>query len=37
LHQRVAEAAWRDALKGSAAASRLRSMLREQRPSEVAA
>lgn len=37
LHQRVAEAAWRDALKGSAAASRVRALLRDVRPSEAAA
>ena len=28
-HQRVAEAAWRDALKGAAAASRVRDLIRE--------
>jgi hypothetical protein len=37
LHQRVAEAAWRDALKGSAAADRLRALLRDFRPTEAAA
>jgi transcriptional regulator with XRE-family HTH domain len=29
IHQRVAEAAWRDALKGSAAADRVRELIRE--------
>lgn len=29
LHQRVAEAAWREALKGSAAANRVRTLIRE--------
>jgi transcriptional regulator with XRE-family HTH domain len=29
VHQRVAEAAWRDALKGAEAASRLRALIRE--------
>ena len=37
LHQRVAEAAWRDALKGGAAATRLRAMLRDAQPTEAAA
>ncbi|MFC7474752.1 helix-turn-helix domain-containing protein [Dankookia sp. GCM10030260] len=37
LHQRVAEAAWRDALKGSAAAGRVRALLRDVRPTEAAA
>ena len=31
-HQRVAEAAWRDALKGGEAASRLRELIREHAP-----
>ena len=29
IHQRVAEAAWRDALKGAAAAERVRALIRE--------
>ncbi|MBK1661827.1 helix-turn-helix domain-containing protein [Paracraurococcus ruber] len=37
LHQRVAEAAWRDALKGTAAAARVRALLREAAPAEAAA
>ena len=37
LHQRVAEAAWRDALKGSAAATRVRALIRSVRPAEAAA
>jgi transcriptional regulator with XRE-family HTH domain len=37
LHQRVAEAAWRDALKGSAAATRVRALLRDVRPADAAA
>jgi hypothetical protein len=28
VHQRVAEAAWRDALKGAAAATRLRELIK---------
>jgi transcriptional regulator with XRE-family HTH domain len=35
-HQRVAEANWRDALKGAAAAARVRQMLAAARPAEVA-
>lgn len=31
-HQRVAEAAWRDALKGSEAAARIRALIREHGP-----
>jgi transcriptional regulator with XRE-family HTH domain len=37
LHQRVAETAWRDALKGTAAATRVRALLRSVRPADVAA
>ena len=37
LHQRVAETAWRDALKGSAAANRVRALVREVRQTEAAA
>lgn len=37
LHQRVAEAAWREALKGSAAAARVRALIRDVRPAEAAA
>ncbi|TCZ55440.1 Scr1 family TA system antitoxin-like transcriptional regulator [Roseicella aquatilis] len=32
IHQRVAEAAWRDALKGPEAAARVRALLREVKP-----
>jgi transcriptional regulator with XRE-family HTH domain len=32
VHQRVAEAAWRDSLKGAAAASRVRDLIRETAP-----
>jgi hypothetical protein len=31
-HQRVAEAAWRDALKGAEAANRVRAMVKEAFP-----
>ena len=34
VHQRVAEAAWRDALKGAAAAERVRDLIRETRREE---
>jgi transcriptional regulator with XRE-family HTH domain len=37
LHQRVAETAWRDALKGPAAATRIRALIRATRPAEAAA
>ncbi|TDH64083.1 XRE family transcriptional regulator [Dankookia rubra] len=37
LHQRVAESAWRDALKGGVAASRLRALLHDASPTEAAA
>jgi transcriptional regulator with XRE-family HTH domain len=36
LHQRVAETAWREALKGSAAAARVRAMLQGARSAEAA-
>ena len=34
IHQRVAEAAWRDALKGAEAAARVRALARELQPAE---
>jgi transcriptional regulator with XRE-family HTH domain len=37
LHQRVAEAAWRDALKGVAAANRVRALIRATPPADAAA
>ena len=37
IHQRVAEAAWRDSLKGPAAASRVRALLAETRVPETVA
>ncbi|RAI60242.1 helix-turn-helix domain-containing protein [Roseicella frigidaeris] len=37
LHQRVAETAWRDALKGTVAANRVRYLLRELRTADAAA
>lgn len=36
LHQRVAETAWRDALKGAAAAARVRALIGQVAPSEAA-
>ncbi|MFC7539275.1 hypothetical protein ACFQU2_07110 [Siccirubricoccus deserti] len=34
VHQRVAEAAWRDALKGAAAAARLRDLIKVAQAAE---